>query len=85
MVRRSTEIAKNSSTTSAAMPWVLTLNKEEAQTEPARRGWAATAQARQLLDAAAVRWRLHVGRRRQRSWAWPMRWAVAAWPSARTG
>ncbi|MDP3798647.1 MAG: universal stress protein [Polaromonas sp.] len=38
-------------------PW---LNKEAAQTELARRGWAATAQARQRLDAAAVRWRLHV-------------------------
>ena len=37
-------------------PW---LNKEAAETELARRGWAATAQARQLLDAAAVRWRLH--------------------------
>ncbi|MDO9114183.1 MAG: universal stress protein [Polaromonas sp.] len=38
-------------------PW---LNKEAAETELPRRGWAATAQARQLLDAAAVRWRLHV-------------------------
>ncbi|MCM2341422.1 universal stress protein [Rhodoferax sp.] len=38
-------------------PW---LTKEAAETELARRGWAATAQARQLLDAASVRWRLHV-------------------------
>lgn len=38
-------------------PW---LNKEAAETELPRRGWAATAQARQLLDAAAIRWRLHV-------------------------
>lgn len=38
-------------------PW---LNKEAAESELARRGWAATAQARQLLDAASVRWRLHV-------------------------
>jgi len=38
-------------------PW---LNKEAAETGLPRRGWAATAQARQLLDAAAVRWRLHV-------------------------
>lgn len=37
-------------------PW---LNKEAAETELPRRGWAATAQARQLLDAAAVRWRLY--------------------------
>ena len=37
-------------------PW---LNKEAAETELPRRGWAATAQARELLDAAAVRWRLH--------------------------
>lgn len=37
-------------------PW---LNKEAADTELARRGWAATAQARRLLDAAAIRWRLH--------------------------
>jgi nucleotide-binding universal stress UspA family protein len=36
------------------------LNKEAAETELPRRGWAATAQARQLLDAASVRWRLHV-------------------------
>lgn len=38
-------------------PW---LNKEAAESELARRGWAATEQARQLLDAASVRWRLHV-------------------------
>ena len=38
-------------------PWLV---KEAAQTELARRGWAATAQARQLLDAASVRWHLHV-------------------------
>jgi len=38
-------------------PWLV---KEAAETELARRGWAATAQARQLLDAASVRWRLHV-------------------------
>ena len=38
-------------------PW---LNKEAAEAELARRGWATTAQARQLLDAASVRWRLHV-------------------------
>ena len=37
-------------------PW---LNKEAAETELPRRGWAATAQARLLLDTAAVRWRLH--------------------------
>ena len=37
-------------------PW---LNKEAAGTELPRRGWAATAQARELLDAAPVRWRLH--------------------------
>lgn len=37
-------------------PW---LNKEAAETELPRRGWAATAQARALLDAAPVRWRLH--------------------------
>ncbi|MDW5443406.1 universal stress protein [Polaromonas sp. SM01] len=34
------------------------LNKEAAETELARRGWAATAQARQVLDAAGVSWRL---------------------------
>jgi nucleotide-binding universal stress UspA family protein len=38
-------------------PW---LNKEAAEAELPRRGWAATAQARQLLDPASVRWRLHV-------------------------
>lgn len=37
-------------------PW---LNKEAAETELPRRGWAAAAEARNLLDAAAVRWRLH--------------------------
>ena len=36
------------------------LNKESAETELAPRGWTATAGARQLLDAASVRWRLHV-------------------------
>ncbi|MDP1742605.1 MAG: universal stress protein [Polaromonas sp.] len=34
------------------------LTKEAAETELARRGWAATAQARQVLDAAGVQWRL---------------------------
>ncbi|MDP2818660.1 MAG: universal stress protein [Polaromonas sp.] len=34
------------------------LNKEAAETELARRGWAATAQARRFLDAAGVSWRL---------------------------
>ena len=34
------------------------LNKEAAETELARRGWAAAAQARQALDAAGVSWRL---------------------------
>ena len=38
-------------------PWLV---KEAAETELARRGWAATAQARQLLDSASVGWRLHV-------------------------
>lgn len=38
-------------------PWLV---KEAAETELPRRGWAATAQARELLDAASVRWRLHV-------------------------
>ena len=38
-------------------PW---LNKEAAEAELARRGWAASAAARQLLDAAALHWRLHV-------------------------
>lgn len=37
-------------------PW---LNKEAAESELPRRGWAATAEARQLLGAAAVRWRVH--------------------------
>lgn len=36
------------------------LVKEAAETELARRSWAATAQARLLLDSASVRWRLHV-------------------------
>ncbi|MDP1955627.1 MAG: universal stress protein [Polaromonas sp.] len=34
------------------------LTKEAAETELARRGWAATAQARQVLDATGVQWRL---------------------------
>lgn len=34
------------------------LNKEAAETELARRGWAATAQARLFLDAAGLNWRL---------------------------
>ena len=34
------------------------LNKEAAETELARRGWATTAQARQAFDAAGVSWRL---------------------------
>lgn len=38
-------------------PW---LNKEAAETELPRRAWVATAGARQLLEAASVRWRLHV-------------------------
>ncbi|MDP1533046.1 MAG: universal stress protein [Rubrivivax sp.] len=38
-------------------PWLV---KEAAETELPRRGWQATAQARQLLDAASIRWRLHV-------------------------
>jgi nucleotide-binding universal stress UspA family protein len=38
-------------------PW---LNMEAAETELPRCGWAATAQARQLLDAASVCWHLHV-------------------------
>ena len=38
-------------------PWLV---KEAAETELARRSWAATAQARQLLDSLSVRWRLHV-------------------------
>lgn len=36
------------------------LNKEAAENELPQRGWAATARARQLLDAASLRWRLHV-------------------------
>ena len=36
------------------------LNKEAAETELPRRGWAATAQARHLLNAAPICWRLHV-------------------------
>jgi nucleotide-binding universal stress UspA family protein len=35
------------------------LSKEAAETELARSGWATTAPARQLLDAAALRWHLH--------------------------
>ena len=38
-------------------PWLV---KEAAETELSRRGWQATAQARQLLDASSVGWRLHV-------------------------
>ena len=38
-------------------PWLV---KEAAETELPRRGWAATAQARGLLDAASIRWRLNV-------------------------
>ena len=38
-------------------PWLV---KEAAETELPRRGWAATAQARGLLDAASIRWRLSV-------------------------
>lgn len=38
-------------------PW---LNKEAAETELPRCGWAATAQTRQLLDTASVGWHLHV-------------------------
>ena len=38
-------------------PWLVT---EAAETELARRGWAATAQARRLLGTASVRWHLHV-------------------------
>lgn len=37
-------------------PW---LSKEAAETGLARNGWAATAQARQQLDAAGLRWHLH--------------------------
>ena len=36
------------------------LVKEAAETELAGRSWAATAQARELLDAASVGWRVHV-------------------------
>ena len=35
------------------------LNKEAAETELARRSWAVTATARQLLDASRIGWRLH--------------------------
>ena len=38
-------------------PW---LSKEAAETELPQRGWAATARARALLDAAGVSWRVHV-------------------------
>lgn len=38
-------------------PW---LNKEAAEIELTRRGMEVTERARQLLDAAGVRWRLHV-------------------------
>jgi len=38
-------------------PW---LSKEAAESELAQRGWAATAPARQLLQASATPWRLHV-------------------------
>ena len=37
----------------------LWLNKEAAETELPRRAWAATAQARHLLDAVPIRWRLY--------------------------
>lgn len=37
-------------------PW---LNKEAAEHELARRGWAATAEARKLLEAQGVGWHLH--------------------------
>lgn len=36
-------------------PW---LTREAAETELARRGWSATAPARQFLDAAGTNWRL---------------------------
>ena len=36
------------------------LTIEAAESELPKRGWAATAKARALLDAASVRWRLHV-------------------------
>lgn len=35
------------------------LNKEAAETELARRGWAVTRTARQLLDASSIHWRLY--------------------------
>lgn len=38
-------------------PWLV---KEAAETELPRRAWVATAVARQALDAASVRWHLHV-------------------------
>ena len=38
-------------------PWLV---KEAAETELPRRAWAATAQARELLNAAQIRWRLHI-------------------------
>ena len=38
-------------------PWLV---KEAAETELARRGWAATTQARELLDSASVGWHLYV-------------------------
>ena len=38
-------------------PWLV---KEAAEAELARRSWATTAQARQILDSASVGWRLHV-------------------------
>ena len=38
-------------------PW---LGKEAAETELPQRGWAATARARALLDAAGVPWRVRV-------------------------
>ena len=37
-------------------PW---LNKEAAEHELARRGWAATAEARKLLEAQGIGWHLH--------------------------
>lgn len=39
-----------------ALTW---LNKEAAGHELARRGWAATAEARQLLGAQGIGWHLH--------------------------
>ncbi|MDP1651397.1 MAG: universal stress protein [Rhodocyclaceae bacterium] len=36
------------------------LSKEAAETELAQRGWAATTQARALLDAGGQAWRLHI-------------------------